>query len=210
MGIQDNQSIAEKWNMPAGNVALSFANTMDWHASEQPIELLTSYKEFTAWARDYAVISQAQKDELDAQAENDLDKSRKQLTDVQKIRDVLFRIFEAEAHERDVDLKDLDYLMHKYTQAMDHAKISNDGIRYAITWPKDATDLEHPIWEIVRGSIELLLSENRIHVGQCADDRGCGFLFLDTSKNHSRRWCSMENCGNRAKAQRHYQKNAIN
>jgi predicted RNA-binding Zn ribbon-like protein len=34
----------------------------------------------------------------------------------------------------------------------------------------------------------------------------CGWLFLDTSKNHTRRWCSMKSCGNRAKARRHYNK----
>ena len=38
---------------------------------------------------------------------------------------------------------------------------------------------------------------------QCADDRGCGWLFLDTSRNQSRRWCSMKSCGNRAKVRRH-------
>jgi len=41
-------------------------------------------------------------------------------------------------------------------------------------------------------------------VRECEDDRGCGFLFIDQSKNRSRRWCSMESCGNRAKARQHY------
>jgi predicted RNA-binding Zn ribbon-like protein len=52
----------------------------------------------------------------------------------------------------------------------------------------------------------LVTSKEIKRVGECADDRGCGYLFIDTSRNHSRRWCSMEACGNRAKAQRHYQK----
>ncbi|MCE7985865.1 MAG: hypothetical protein DYG89_32200 [Caldilinea sp. CFX5] len=43
---------------------------------------------------------------------------------------------------------------------------------------------------------------------QCEDERGCGFLFIDTSKNRSRRWCSMESCGNRAKVQRHRRRSA--
>jgi predicted RNA-binding Zn ribbon-like protein len=40
-------------------------------------------------------------------------------------------------------------------------------------------------------------------VRECSGDT-CGWLFVDTSRNHSRRWCDMEDCGNRAKARRHY------
>jgi predicted RNA-binding Zn ribbon-like protein len=60
------------------------------------------------------------------------------------------------------------------------------------------------LWPILRSAAEVLTSEKRTRLGQCADDRGCGWLFLDTSKNRSRRWCDMEDCGNRAKARRHY------
>jgi predicted RNA-binding Zn ribbon-like protein len=52
-----------------------------------------------------------------------------------------------------------------------------------------------------------MTSENYQRVGQCADVDGCGWLFVDTSKNHSRRWCDINDCGNRAK-QRRYQKRA--
>lgn len=34
----------------------------------------------------------------------------------------------------------------------------------------------------------------------------CGRLFLDQSKNRSRRWCEMSMCGNRTKARRHYRR----
>jgi predicted RNA-binding Zn ribbon-like protein len=62
------------------------------------------------------------------------------------------------------------------------------------------------LWPIAREAANLLTSKDIKRMGECADDRGCGYLFFDTSRNHSRRWCSMESCGNRAKAQRHYQR----
>jgi predicted RNA-binding Zn ribbon-like protein len=62
------------------------------------------------------------------------------------------------------------------------------------------------MWPVVHSAAELLTSPHLDRVRQCADDRGCGFLFFDTSRNGSRRWCSMESCGNRAKARRHYQR----
>jgi predicted RNA-binding Zn ribbon-like protein len=34
----------------------------------------------------------------------------------------------------------------------------------------------------------------------------CEWFFLDTSKNHHRRWCDMTRCGNRAKVQRFYER----
>ena len=62
------------------------------------------------------------------------------------------------------------------------------------------------LWPVARSAGELLISDKLDRVRQCADDRGCGYLFVDTSRNRSRRWCSMESCGNRAKAHRHYQR----
>ena len=74
-----------------------------------------------------------------------------------------------------------------------------------MTWRLAAEDAEFdlPLWPIVQSAAELLLSEHlRGRVGQCADPSGCGWLFLDLSKNRSRRWCSIQDCGNRAKQRR--------
>ena len=64
------------------------------------------------------------------------------------------------------------------------------------------------LWPVAHSAAELLISDDLDRVKQCADDRGCGWLFVDTSRNRSRRWCSMESCGNRAKVQRHRHKEA--
>jgi predicted RNA-binding Zn ribbon-like protein len=58
------------------------------------------------------------------------------------------------------------------------------------------------LWPVLRSAAELLACEDRERVGQCADDRGCDWLFCDSRRNHSRRWCNVEDCGNRAKARR--------
>jgi predicted RNA-binding Zn ribbon-like protein len=55
---------------------------------------------------------------------------------------------------------------------------------------------------------ELLMSEDLHRVRECAGP-DCGWLFMDTSKNGSRRWCSMETCGNRAKARRHRERRQV-
>jgi predicted RNA-binding Zn ribbon-like protein len=52
---------------------------------------------------------------------------------------------------------------------------------------------------------ELLVSDIRAQIHECGGE-GCGWLFLDTSRNHRRRWCTMQGCGNRAKARRFYER----
>src|SRR5580658_2807945 len=49
-----------------------------------------------------------------------------------------------------------------------------------------------------------LLSSGRFRLIRRCQDPFCGWLFLDRSKQKNRRWCSMGDCGNRAKARRHY------
>ncbi|WP_246677793.1 CGNR zinc finger domain-containing protein [Mesorhizobium sp. B2-4-18] len=57
---------------------------------------------------------------------------------------------------------------------------------------------------IAISAAELMTGPRAGRVKQCADDRGCGWLFIDESRAQNRRWCSMGDCGNRAKASRHY------
>jgi predicted RNA-binding Zn ribbon-like protein len=57
---------------------------------------------------------------------------------------------------------------------------------------------------IILSAAELMTGVRAPKVRQCQDDRGCGWLFVDESRLQNRRWCSMGDCGNRAKAHRHY------
>ena len=68
-----------------------------------------------------------------------------------------------------------------------------------------AAGLQVPVIRLAHLAAELLTSDHLDRIHRCAGP-GCGWLFLDTSPNRRRRWCSMEACGNRAKARRHYQR----
>ncbi|HEV8536816.1 MAG TPA: ABATE domain-containing protein [Candidatus Limnocylindria bacterium] len=74
-----------------------------------------------------------------------------------------------------------------------------DGVGWSL--PSDSADLERPLWAIARSAAELLTSADRERVKECASET-CEWVFLDRSRNHSRRWCDMSDCGNRAKARR--------
>lgn len=73
------------------------------------------------------------------------------------------------------------------------------------TWREDDEALERVLWPVARSAVELAVSGRLDRVKQCpVPDGGCGWLFLDTTKNGIRRWCSMQGCGGRAKARRQY------
>src|SRR5258706_243420 len=68
--------------------------------------------------------------------------------------------------------------------------------------------LDHLLGPIARSAANLLTRDELLyHVSHCGGDN-CGWLFVDSSKNHSRRWCDMRDCGNRAKVRRHRLKQA--
>ena len=90
------------------------------------------------------------------------------------------------------------------SQSLPHLKVVNSAEGFTWEWGGDVEDFNQIIWQVARSSAELLTSDQLSRVRVCEDDRGCGYLFIDTTRNHSRRWCSMESCGNRAKARRHY------
>ena len=72
-------------------------------------------------------------------------------------------------------------------------------------WVYSPDDLTQMLGPVAWSAVEVLQSEDRRALREC-EGSNCNWLFLDTSRNHSRRWCSMQSCGNQAKAKRHYQR----
>ncbi len=77
------------------------------------------------------------------------------------------------------------------------------GGGFAWEWDAGGDVLARPLWALARSAADLLTSPRLSRVRECPGEDGCGWLFLDTSKNGSRRWCSMQGCGSRAKARRY-------
>jgi predicted RNA-binding Zn ribbon-like protein len=118
-------------------------------------------------------------------------------------REATYRIFAAVAASETPQPGDLDMLNTLLNEALLRLRIvARDG-RFVWEWAVDPGALHQVLWPVAYSAARLLTSDDVQWVGQCADDRGCGFLFVDTSKNHTRRWCGV-GCANRAKAQRHY------
>jgi len=189
--------------LKAGQLCLDFANTAEWHASDHPEESLTSYAALLAWAQGIGLLSERAAVHLSRAAARDSKAAAAVLGEAIALREAIYRIFASRAHGRAPLPADLATLNAALARALPHARVVATAGGYAWDWAEDRA-LDAMLRPIARSAAERLTSADLDRVGQCADDRGCGWLFWDTSKNHTRRWCYMRDCGNRAKARRYY------
>jgi predicted RNA-binding Zn ribbon-like protein len=190
----------------AGELCLDFANTAEWHASDDPLEHLESYGDLLAWAEHAEIIDSQTVIRLRASAAEHSEEARRAYERAIGLREAIYAVFAAIAQGDDPGQADLARINSDLARWLPRTCIADAGGRFIWQWADEEDELEQPLWPIIRSAVSLLTSDQLDRVGQCADDRGCGWLFLDESRNHSRRWCSMEDCGNRAKAKRFYER----
>lgn len=187
-------------------LCLDFANTLQWHASANPQEHLNSYQDLVEWGHKKGLLSEREVLKLNKEAERNPVASEKVLKHAIGLREAIYRIFSAVAAGSRPEEGDLSILNRDLAEAMARSRIipTNDGFTWDIQGKKD--ELDWMLKPIVRSAAELLTSEELDRAKECADDKGCGWLFIDRSRNKSRRWCDMKDCGNRAKARRFYER----
>lgn len=202
--LQGNQD----WAGTASDSALclEFANTADWHASAQPIESLLSYQDLLVWAQAHDLLSAREQTALARLAVAEAVAAATVLAHAIDLREAIYRIFVARAASATPMAADLAMLNQALSEALPHLQLQPSPQGYTWRWTTLADTLAGVLRPIALSAANLLTSVQLTRVKQCEDERGCGFLFIDTSKNRSRRWCSMESCGNRAKVQRHRQR----
>jgi predicted RNA-binding Zn ribbon-like protein len=190
--------------LSAGKLCLEFANTNYWHAAEHPVETLNSYTELVDWAVSVGIRSEESARELKVQATNHPALAEQVYAWAIELREAIYRIFVAIAEHNPVSQDDLALLNEALPHAFTLPELAATGDGFGVRWRGDDSGLDGILWPILRSAVRLLTDGEHNRIGQCADDRGCGYLFYDTSRNRSRRWCDMGSCGNRAKSQRHY------
>lgn len=186
----------------AGHIALDFVNTVDWRRDpERRHDLLVAAGDLIAWATKAGVVSAADARAL-AAAERDPRHAARALQWARRVREVLARVFEAAVNGGRPATKDL-LLLNAFTHAaLRRRRLELRGGAYTWAWTAaEGRALEAILWPVVLAAAELLTSPAQSRVRACAAN-DCGWLFLDTSRSHRRRWCTMRSCGNRAKARR--------
>lgn len=192
-----------------GQLSLDFVNTVDWRASEQPDEFINSYSDLVWWGQHAGIFDDAQASIRKA-ARRPVE-ARAALERVLAFRETLFRIFSSIIDEQSPRQSDVMILNGKLAEALAHRRLVPASAGQVWTWSdtgKGSDDVDRMVWSIARAAGELLTSPNLKQLRKC-DGAKCSWLFLDTSRNGSRRWCNMSVCGNRAKVHRFYQQRKV-
>jgi len=192
-----------EFTLRGGHLALDFANTVGWHAREEQDEHLTDYACVLAWARQTGVLTSAQADRLVASVNAHPDAANAALAEIIAVREAVYHLFSALAAGQPLPDDALAVLNAALHGALGHLRLSAGTEGPIWLWLDDEEAFDCPLWPVVRAAAELLTAPERARVRECAGT-GCGWLFLDTSRNGSRRWCDTRDCGNRERVRRHY------
>ncbi len=187
-----------------GSLALDFHNTASWGAAK-PIadNLLDSYGDVVSWALEAEAIAPDYARDLLRTAGEDPGGTAAALTRILELRQILHDVFTPVGEAQGVPPAALEALNHWLSAVP--LTLTPEGERFAWDWSAHPDELVSVVWPVVWSAAELLRSSDVDRVGGC-ELEGCGWLFVDRSRRHNRKWCQMEVCGNRVKARRHYRR----
>jgi predicted RNA-binding Zn ribbon-like protein len=160
--------------------------------------VLRSGDEFRAWCAAAGISSATEARRSDAPTEE-----RRLLRDAGRFRAALRSTVESLAEGLPPDSAALTTVHAAWAEAMTHATASVDGEGVSLTWDPDQP--RAALRELAWASLDLLSTAPIARLKLCP---ACGFAFLDTTKNRTRRWCSMADCGSQEKARRYVAKRA--
>jgi predicted RNA-binding Zn ribbon-like protein len=180
-----------------GIACLDFANSLDGRATQHPEEYLHTYADLLRWARHAGLLDAAIAGGLAATAPAAAEAALRTALD---LREAILRVFAAVGRGGQATAADLAVLQRGYAAAMAAARLTSDGAGFG--WEFSGDDPDRAWWPVAVSAAGLLTTGPLERVKVCAAEAGCIGLFLDISKNRSRRWCSMNTCGVEAKVQR--------
>jgi predicted RNA-binding Zn ribbon-like protein len=190
-----------------GWLCLDFNNTIDWigPASVEE-ERLSSYERLVDWGGVAGVLTHEEERLLLADASRRPDEARAVLRRARDLRAtihaLLFAVIRGETPDASL-LRSLNVFLAEVPAELRPAGSHEPQLRWG--WPEDGNDLAAMLRPVAWSTAQLLTSPDLRHVQTCANDT-CGWVFLDTSRKHNRRWCEMRTCGNREKARRFHER----
>jgi predicted RNA-binding Zn ribbon-like protein len=193
----------ENNELVGGRLCLDYTNTVAKHDGTSPYDRIATIGQAIAWLARSGALSAGRARTLARRAAAHPGEARAALKQARSLRESLFRIFSALTSGAKPPRWDVARLgaIVRAASARAHLVPKNGGFTWNLP---EASRLEDAIvWPIARSAAELLVSGDVDRIAECGG-RECAWLFLDTTKNHSRKFCSSQGCGNRTRVRRHY------
>lgn len=204
------------WKWIGGRLCLDFVNTVaGWvsgggrhgrdYADTVLRDKMPRYGDLLAWAECAGILTRGESRRLGRRAARDPWGAAAAMATAAELRRVLYRIFKSAVENWTPGPADMEVLQRELSMARAHQRLARVSSAFVWTWDDSDRTLEGVLWPIADSAAELLTSNDLAMIGQCGGEE-CGWMFLDTSRNHSRQWCDMRECGNRAKVRRFRQR----
>jgi predicted RNA-binding Zn ribbon-like protein len=196
-----------RFELRGGLPCLDFVNTVGWRLTDRPSEYLRSYEDLLAWGRQPGLLAPEETEALSRQARLDPEGAQETLSRALALREAIHRAISTAIAGEPQDESDLSALNRELSIALSRLRVMPAGGVYGWGWDWSGDDgggppLESPLWPLARSAAELLTSPTLSRVKVCAGE-GCGWVFLDESRNGSRRWCDSRDCGNRERVRKY-------
>lgn len=202
------------FDLAGGHPALDLVNSLDNRfRHDGPNEVLVGYDELLRFLGESALLDPRHVRLLSESASTNGNAAENALRSVRELREAAARVLYTAAAAVDVAAAleretpppaDIKTLQHYFLEASQHRELHCGNGLPQVTWQwpdSEAANPTLPLWILSQSVADLLLADSMLQLRTCAADT-CRWLFLDTSKNHTRRWCNMKVCGNRMKARR--------
>jgi predicted RNA-binding Zn ribbon-like protein len=190
-------------DLVGGELCLDLVNTSSERTGPGPRkERLWEYGDLVQWAVRTGALSDAEAARLSANAAARPAQAAAVLERARALRDTMYRVFHAVQESTPPTPADVAVLSVAGAEATAAQRLVSGASGFEMEWP-ETDELDRAWWPAATSAVALLLSRDLERVKECATDH-CNWMFMDMSRNRSRRWCDMKDCGNRAKARRHY------
>jgi predicted RNA-binding Zn ribbon-like protein len=188
-----------------GDPTLDFVNSVGGRVrGEARADKLGAFSDLVAWSRKGGLIGEAEARGLLHAAARRPREAGRLLSRARRLREALYAVLDALREGRRPRPSDLEVVNEELSAARRHDRLV--PIRDGLEWrPEEGDGLEAVLRPICHAASSLLTSGGLSRLRQCGGTN-CGWLFLDRSRNHSRQWCTMDDCGNASKVRRFRQR----
>jgi predicted RNA-binding Zn ribbon-like protein len=202
--VAQQQRTTANLDLVGGTLALDFANTGERQLdSPDAPERLGTYEDLVVFARRTGLVGEERAAELIEEGRRRPAAAAAVTVRARELRDAIYAVFSEVALERRPEASDIAVVNRYLAEGMRYRRLEPDERCCGWVWTAGEEPLAQVLWPIVNDAAELLVEGELERVKRCGSET-CAWLFVDLSRNRSRRWCDMKDCGNRAKARRHY------
>lgn len=207
------EASAAEMKLVGGRLCLDFINTVDGRKSDSPRsesrsldrvlgDKLVDYSDLVEWSRHSGIVTATEAERLVQAGKRNAREAKDVFDRAIALREALYRICKAIMTDRRPQRVDVETVNDELLEARANEKLTHGPDGFTWEWVGGEALLDRMLWSIAHSGAELLTTGDWSRLHECSGD-DCGWLFEDTSKNRSRQWCDMQDCGNLAKVRRY-------